>query len=169
MPSIFSMARNKEFVRQGLRSGNQVRLEHWMKLYFYPQAEYERSKWMTSVYSSCSYTYPWDGKHFLKPHDILYEVWGGDFSDTLTLPMYFAAQLSGVVSQVPEYSPPADRNHPFQDEWRLDFNKRFQEYHEWLATLLGNRGAITTDECSEELDRLLNGNTYWEYYKNTFM
>ena len=49
-----------------------------------------------------------------------------------------------------------------------DFNVRFKEYHEWLSILLSNRGAITTDECFEELGKLLNGCAYWAAFTNDF-
>ena len=160
---IKSMSKDMPALRQKFESGNNVREDHFLKLYFYPQAENEKRGWMQSVYASCNRSYTLSNTKRLPPFKLILDLtWGEDFSDTLDDPLEVAQAIKNIKHEVTEYPSLFE---PFREEWGVDFYNKFKDYHIWLAGQLSKVKRLNREECFAKIEELLSKSVFLEYVK----
>jgi hypothetical protein len=129
-----------------------VRIQHLIKLYFYPEAGYERNGWMRTVYNSVDYVPSLKGvsKRPLSMSFILNAIWGDDFADLLKDGLFFCHVLDSVLMK--DYLPP---HFPLESEWVDDCYNFCRGYHEWLAGKLAGRRFVVWQDCVDKLNQML--------------
>ena len=165
MYPIYSTERDRGYILTKLRDGWNVRLEHLLKLYFYPMAVNYHNSWIRSVWTSCGKIPSLDnkGKRYLTASEILQSIWYDKIFNTVSDIHCFVSNLKKVVSAMSNYPSPA---FPLRNGLIEDFQTFCASYHKWLAEELSKYGKITQEECSQELSRFLSGCVYWVDYKN---
>ena len=153
---IGSMADRDRFVRNRLDMGYDVRIEHLLKLYFYPEGTQYRGVWMRSVFSAThevlrlKRTKRHPNKHFI------YEIiWLSMDPDVLP------NRLSDDVGLIAEDNPLLQSPElPLDPSIVQDCMKYLYAYHEWLAEALSKKGYVTSSEVYDKLKELLSQSIY---------
>jgi hypothetical protein len=149
------MADSKSRLEKSIKARNEVRIEHLLKLYFYPEAEREREGWERSVYSS------------LNKVPLLKNGRRPDFqflrNQLWTLP--FEGKLRGEMDRrvffisglIQDYEPP---EFPLADAVVDDCYGICREYSEWLADMLSLVGFLSLREVGLKVEDLLKKSIY---------
>ena len=154
--NINSMARIAEFVDAKLAEGYEVRKEHLLKLYFYPEGTQYHGVWMRSVFSATHEVFRLKRSNKFPDRDFIYEsIW-------LSMdPQDIHSKLDGYVEII------AGNNQYLQSpELPLDQSiiddcmKYLYAYHEWLAEALSKKGYVKSFEVYGKLKELLSQSIY---------
>jgi hypothetical protein len=152
---IYSMATAKSKLGKTLGSHNEVRIEHLLKLYFYPEAERDRDGWKRSVLSSLrSVPLLKNGK--FPDEEFLYdEIWVKPFASKLEGEL--DRRVTFLTRIVHDYKAPSL---PISPEIKQDFCRICEGYCSWLADWLSLSGRVSWLMVYQHLDRLLETSKY---------
>lgn len=146
---ITSMGSRKEALVQSLNSGSSVRLKHLLKLYFYPEAEYERNGWMRSVWTATDHI-DW-GKMKLPSFQLIFEeMWQKPFEGAIRKRVI--RFVEGIAEEIQDYKSP---RLPLSEEVLENCCFYLERYHGWLANEFSKNYDVLFSQVSAEISRLL--------------
>lgn len=152
---IYSMATAKSKLERTLESHNEVRIEHLLKLYFYPEAERDRDGWKRSVLNSLrSVPLLKNGKY--PDEEFLYdEIWVKPFASRLEGEL--DRRVTFLTRVIHDYEAPSL---PISPEIKKDFCRICERYSDWLAGWLSRSGRIFWVDVYHHLEDLLGTSKY---------
>jgi hypothetical protein len=149
------MATAKSKLEGVLKSHNEVRIEHLLKLYFYPEAQRERDGWKHSVLNSLrSVPLLKNGRY--PDEEFLYdEIWVKPFAGRLEGEL--DRRVAFLSRLIHDYEAP---ELPLSDEVREDFCRVCEGYCVWLSERLSQSGSVFWMDAYWRIEDLLKTSRY---------
>jgi hypothetical protein len=152
---VFSVATSKSKLERTLRSHNEVRIGHLLKLYFYPEAQLERVGWERSVYSSL-HSVPVLRNNKYPDAAFLYgEIWEKPFAGKLE--EQFDRRVAFLSRMLWAYSPPGI---PLEQGVKGDCCRICEDYSRNLAESLSVLGSLSWGSVRRDLEILFKTSKY---------
>ena len=147
---ILSMGSRKAAVLDQVRAGRTIRVEHLLKLYFYPEAEYERNGWVESVWKVLPEIEGYH-KNKLPPFKLLMEeLWGIPYSGSMR------GRLPNVIKKfannMTDYKP---IKLPLSDDLSSHCVLFLERFHGWLANELSTVGSVSMEDVGDKISSML--------------
>jgi hypothetical protein len=149
------MADSKSRLEKSLKSHNEVRIEHLLKLYFYPEAERERGGWERSVHSSLNKVPLLKNGRFPDFQFLHEQVWVVPFEGKLLREM--DQRVLFMSRSIHAYMPP---RFPLEPSVVGNCYGICEEYSAWLADTLSQIGFVTRREVGLKLVDFLKKSVY---------
>jgi hypothetical protein len=152
---IFSMAESKSRLEKSLKSHNEVRIEHLLKLYFYPENSRDRGVWKRSVYSSLNKV-PLLKNNKYPEFQFLYEtIWVDPYEGNLLREM--DRRVLFLSRRVHSFQPP---EFPLDEAVVRDCYGICERYSTWLAEALSKVGSQSWVVAYDVMEHFLKDSIY---------
>ena len=148
---IVSMAGRKAAVLDQLRNGCSVRVEHLLKLYFYPEAEYEQRGWMESVWKVLSEVGTIGSGRFPTFKEIMFDIWDIPYGKVIRKKL--PGILRGIIASMSDYRPV---RLPLSEAVISNCCEYLEKFHMWLAEELSADGIISFADVQLKIAELLS-------------
>jgi len=152
---VNSMGRRRRWVEDKLGDGWDVRLEHLLKLYFYPEETRYHGVWMTSVFSSAR-----EVKRFMRNklpgYKFLFNaLWL--IEDPLDIKERLNMYVDTIARKMPALRAP---RLPMDSVVADDCMRYMEAYHVWLCGRLSKFGYVIAVDVEHKLKELLSQSIY---------
>jgi hypothetical protein len=152
---VYSIADSKSRLEKTLKSHNEVRMEHLLKLYFYPEVLRDRDGWKRSVYSSLNKV-PLLKNNKYPDFQFLYEqVWVKPFEGKLLREL--DRRVLFISRSLPDYESP---QFPLGESVVANCYEICERYSSWLADTLSVVGRLFWIDIYEKIDSLMGDSVY---------
>jgi hypothetical protein len=149
------MATSKSKLEKSLKSRNEVRIEHLLKLYFYPEDKRDREGWKWSVYNSLrSVPLLKNGRY--PDYQFLYEqIWVKPYEGRLDREM--EQRVLFISRRMHAFRPP---QFPLDVAVIKNCYDICEEYSRWLADWLSNAGEHSWVTAFSQIELVLKKSIY---------
>jgi len=153
---INSLGMRQEWVEDKLNDKVDIRLEHLLKLYFYPEGTQYHGVWMRSVFSSTSRVWKFKRGNNFPGKDFIYRaIWLNSDPTDIRDRMGSDVEVISIglpLLQAPEF--------PLDSVVVDDCMQYMQAYHDGLAGVLSKRGYVISPDVYGEVRALLVQSIY---------